>query len=340
MENNLVTIRANKGLNSLVSGNGEHVSAQLFKQKEKNRKEGGEYVSDYDDRPFPTSKKYFAPLWDTLRKQYPWGANNATFKQIVDDLMLKYPKGHPKQGEFIVASDVTRHQKDFNDPIFSHPKLQSKTYITGGRGTFNLEIPIEAFMYYTMSNRRDVLDDSTAKTGRTNPLVKNNATLLFSSPEKANIRKRKSTDYILGAMSAIDRSKNDIKRLRAYAIIFNIPGIGVFSDANEIVNTLTQYVQEYGGKIQKNSGYNSLNESIVAHDQMDDTELQMRFAIKLARDRGVLKTSKEGFFLKDKLISGPTTLNEIYQYFNSENEKANENLVILLERMRELKQLE
>jgi hypothetical protein len=336
----LVTIKSARGINSLVAEEGkEPISPRLYKQKEKNRKEGGEFISEYNDLPFPSSKKFFCPMWDQMRKSWSWSADGTMFKKTVEELLLKYEGDHPQRGEFIKAGDVERHKKDFNDPIFNHSNLLAKAFMVGGKGTLNMEIPLERFMYYCNNGRRSVVDENVVSFENVNPLVRTSATLVMSNPKRASIQKRKNTDTILGAMGAINDAKADVKRLRAYATLFSIPGLGPSSDANEIVNTLTEYVSEYGTEIQKGSGYNSLNEALIAHSKMDETELQMRYALALAKNRGLIKTSKDGFMLLGNMVTGPTSMDEIYKYFTSADEKAGDNLILLLEKLKTLNQL-
>ena len=333
MEEKLVIVKSAGGLSNLVSGNGESISPKQYTQDTKDRERDGRFIGDYKNLPFPKSQKYFAPLWDANKNEYPWSADAATFKKLVKDLMLKYPENHPKAGSFIEADDLGRHQKDYEDPIFTHNDLMSKYHTTGGVGTLNTKLAKEAFIYYCSVGRKDVIDDAKENL---NPLIAKSASVVFSSPEKVNVRKRKGTDLLLEAMGAINDAKNDVNKLRSYAILSNIPGIGIHSDTNELVNTLTAHISDFGDRNQSGTGYATLNEAMVAYSKMGETELRLRYILKLARDRGVIKIGSDGFFLKDKLISGYTNLQDIYMYLNSEDTKAVEVLTTLLDRMKEL----
>ena len=335
----LVTVKVARGISSLVAEEGNTpIQARLFKQKTKDRKEGGTYVSDYNDLPFPASKKFFSPMWDAMKSSWSWGADATMFKTTVDELMLKYEEGHPKKGEFIVAGDLNRHKKDFNDPIFNHSAIMAKTFMIGGKGTLNMDLALDRFMYYCNNTRRKVVDENDTAFEKVNPLIRTSATLVMSNPRRANIQKRKHTDTILAAMGAINDAKNDIKRLRAYATLFRIPGLGPSSDGNEIVNTLTEYVSEHGTTVQKGSGYKSLNEAIIAHAVMDETELQMRYALAHAKNLGHIKSTKDGFLMLGTMIHGPTSMDEIYKYFSSGDEKAGDHLITLLNKIKGINQ--
>lgn len=337
---NIITVKSNLGLDSIAKGNGEMVSATLFKQDTKNRNEDGEYVAEYKNKPFPGSKKFLSPKWDALRKSWSWGGSATKFKEIVDQLNLRYPKSHRRSGEIIVAGDLERHKRDFKDPIFHHPDLIAKVFIEGGTGTLNLDIPEEAFIYYCNRSLRSIADETSTDGKLMSPQLRAGATMVFSNSRKASTNKRKTTDYFLDAMNVIINNKHDEPKLKMFAELFDIPGLSSRSDINELVNTLTTYVREHGENIQRGSGFKSLNEAIVAHSKMEDDELQHRYIVKLAKKKGHIRTSKDGFMLLGKMVEGPKSLDDIYLYFAAGGETATERFVALLEKMRELREIE
>jgi len=337
---NIITVKSSKGINSIISGNGESVSANLYTQKEKNRDGDGTFVATYNNKPFPGSKKYFSPKWDALKKQWPWGGDGVTFKKIVTDLMLKYPEGHAKSGERIVPGDVKQHQKDFKDPIFHHPELISKCFMEGGSGTLNLDIPIEAFMYYANRGLRDIVDETSNTGTLANPTMRTSATMIFSNPSKSAAKNHTKVNTFLAALSVIIENKTNIDRLRVFIELFNIPGLSRTSELSEIVPTLTEFIKEHGDTVQKGTGYASVNEAIVAYNNMTDDELEHRFVIKMAKKRGHIRTAKNGFLLLGKMIEGPKSQDEIYLYFTSGGEEVTEQFVTLLDKMRELRELD
>lgn len=336
----IITIKATKGLGAIVSGNGENVSASLYRQDEYNRDEDGQFVAKYDDRPFPKARKYFAPQWDSLRRQWHWGGSGAEFKRIVDELMLRYPKGHRQAGELIVAGDVEKHRKDFKDPIFHHPDLISKSFVQGGVGTLNLANPIEAFYYYASRDRRDI-NDETGEDGKPkNPMMVANATMVFSNPSRAAGKKHKTASTFLEAMQVIIENQTNIEKLRIFIELFDVVGVSKKSELNELVPALTEFVKDNGMKVQKGTGFANLNEALIAHSKMTDEELEYRYVVKLAKRKGHIRIAKNGFLLNGKLIEGPKSLDEIFTYFSSGGEAATKELVGLLDKMRELREIE
>lgn len=340
MDNNIITVKASRGLNSIVSGNGETVSANLYTQKEKKRDGDGTFVAAYNNKPFPGSKKYFAPKWDALRKQWPWGGDNITFSEVVNGLRLRYPKNHSKSGELIVPGEVKEHQKDFKDAIFHHPDLISKCFIEGGTGTLNLDIPIEAFMYYCNRSHRDIVDE-TANTGKlVSPSMRSSATMIFSNPSRAAAKNHKKANTFLSALNVLIENQTNLDKLRVFVELFNIPGLSKSSELSEIVPTLTEFIKEQGETVQKGTGYSSVNEALIAYNKMTDDELEHRFVIKMAKKRGHIRTAKNGFLLLGKLIEGPRSQDDIYLYFTSGGEVVTEQFVELLDKMRELREID
>ena len=336
----IIQIKTNRGLNYLVGSNGEPIAPKLYRQKEKNRNGDGIFVSDYTEKPLPGSKKYLAPKWDTIRKIWPWGADEATFQQVVEDLALRYPAGHPRQGEVIRAGKLSVHQKNFRDPIFHHPDLIGKVYIEGGTGALNLDIPLEKFLYYNNREVREVFDETAEDGRKVNPLMKNDASIVFSSAEKGVIKKRRATTTYLDAMQVIIKNQHDIQRLQAFTTLFSIPGVSTTSGINELVNALTAYVRDYGEQSQRGSSYPSLNDALIAHDKMDDTELRHRYIIKVAKNKGHIRSKSNGFILLGTIhVDGPTSISDMYTYFSSANETATEQFMRLLEKMNELKEI-
>lgn len=336
----IITVKAAKGINTLVSSDGQPISATLYSQDKYDREGDGKFVSEYTNKPLPGSKKYFSTQWDALRKQWSWGADNITFKDIVNKLRLRFPKGHPREGEIIPVEDVERHKADFHDPIFHHPELIGKIFIQDGIGTLNLDIALEAFMYHANKSLRSVVDETTSDEKRINPIMRSSATMVFSNPSRISARNNKKTNTFLDAMSVILRNQTNADRLKIFAELFDIPGIDRNSELHEIVPTLTNYVKDFGENVQKGSGYESLNNALVAHDKMEDDELNHRYIIKLAKRKGHIRTSKDGFILLGQTIDGPKSMDEIYLYFNNGGEKAGDYLVKLLDKMRELKDID
>ena len=117
--------------------------------------EGDERLEDlgnYEGVKFASSKEDLVPQFDLLTKKWGFAGDEAELQRIVNEVDLRYPKGHPDFGQPIKKANIN----DMNDPFFDHPTWRNNSTIMDGNNTvLKASDPKQRFLALCYMGSRD-----------------------------------------------------------------------------------------------------------------------------------------------------------------------------------------
>jgi hypothetical protein len=148
-----VILKRKGGLGNIKSLKG---NPREYFTNDKNPETEGVYAGEYKEPTLPSARQWLSPLWSDLEDQWCWGGTQEQLASIVDAMKLKYPKGHPQEGQIIKDANL----KDFQDAFFKHKHWYLKKAMQGGRIMLNRDIPEDEFFHLIFKGAYNV-DDKT-----------------------------------------------------------------------------------------------------------------------------------------------------------------------------------
>lgn len=159
MSKGTVILKKLGGLGNIKSLKG---NPREYHTNDKNREVEGVYAGEYRQNTLPNARHWLAPYWNDLKNKYCWGGTREQLDLIVDEVKLKFEKGHPDVGKTITPADVDIH--NITDAFFTHSHWSLNKAMEGGRIMLNRDIPEEEFFHLSYKGNHMVVDKTEGET--------------------------------------------------------------------------------------------------------------------------------------------------------------------------------
>jgi len=269
-------------------------------------------AGEYKGQRFPNSRQMIRPLWSTGKRKYilqGHDKNSKELNKIVAGCKLRYPKKHPKAGEYITEADIL----DFSDPFFTHTKLYM--ILKEGDESLDDERPFDQIMLAAMSG-----DRRFSNSDEKNPYLAGKVKFKITNSKRekaAKNDKRKKEFELMSLFKALSRKK----KLRiATALRINI-GRDVEED------TLDDLI--WGAAKDSNKSFDdkvTRQDMFIKLCKMNTEDLNIMYLIGRAVKKNTVRKSKEGFMLFGQNIGRTTKKIEAYL-----KDPANQDMLMRLE---------
>lgn len=271
----LVTIRPRKDSKRFVARRG--TMSQYASRIDENGNVQDVNAGEYNRERFPRSKQMFRPYWSYGKKRWlieGFDRNSAELDDLVTQCKFKYPKTHPKRGEYIKTADLY----DMADPFFTHKDFQ----LIANEGEIMLDksSPQDLIMLKALMKHPEF-----AVGGENiNPLLAANKRYIITDKNVDSKIKSEKRDNKVEAVKIYSKL-SDLKKLNI-AI-----ALGAISNPNTDRELIDEVLWEYVDSDTKRDDFMT-----VAGLSVD--ELHLRKLMYTAKSKGVIRKQRDrGFML-------------------------------------------
>ena len=270
--------------------------------------EVSEFAGDFDGVKFAESREDISPLY--IDRKWQFAGDEATLKELVNQIKLTYQEGHPKAGELITEANLNNEV----DPFFSHPHWRDGARFTmiGSKHIISDDDPEFKFLLLCLKGGTRVTTDEEIfeAAGSKYRVVKSNADrrsdvsdslsemeiasdILNLTPEKVGL-----ISVILGL--ALEENILDTDSMKA-----------------NLLTNLKRKEKNPNGDVRIFEGktYKGLFADLKGNDL---AELNKKANIKKAMNKNILRYRDGKYALKGSKID-VTTFSELVDYFKSED---------------------
>lgn len=235
----------------------------------------------YKGERFPNSRQMFRPKYSMSKRRWllaGFDDNHEDLNKLVLKCKLKYPKKHPKFGEFIKEADVF----DYNDPFFCHKLLK----VISKEGEVSLD-----------KNR--ALDNIILRGCKADPQfqvglgnggpISSRVKYIISDKEREVSMRKKVRSSKMKAYKLLDAM--DFEKKKKVAMV-----MGLIVDDSIDPDLLTDSIFnaiDGGGKI----GTKTKQEVFIEMSEVDSEVLDFKHQVFLAKRKGLLRKRKNGYEL-------------------------------------------
>lgn len=311
MADQIVQIRKKGGLHTIKTSKG-FFSINEYSQNAKDREKDGNPVGEFKGI-IPDTKHFLSPWWSDLKKQWSWGGTPEQLASLITKMKLRYPVGHPKEGQVIepgvnVAERLTYRQ----DEVFNHVSLYGKHFMENAKANISLNDPIQEFLLMCYKGDQTVEDKSVDKIR--SKYITGNLKYEISSPKVENLKKKKTADKEVKAIMILSALNGDEDKMRAVAEVMDLPHYDANSDINGLFILLkdtaaqnTETASKYNGK--------SYQDRFIEVAEMKTEDLDVCRNVIKAKKNGIIRKRAGFFMLKDDKIEGEFNDLQLISYF-------------------------
>ena len=217
----LVTVKGLRTLSKLTTGSGGRLRPAIYEQTVVNPNADGNFVENFEDRPFLRSKRHLTPVWNTLGHAWFFDGTPEALGVLINRMQLRYPKEHERKGQVISNEHANPEDRlrDRYDPVFNHRKFFTEFSLNEGRMTLDPNEPSHEFMSLCLSADKNVANKS--KAGRKNY---GNPAFELNTVGAINKSKKDDVEEMARAMELLTKMKDDLDRMVGVMDIMKVPG--------------------------------------------------------------------------------------------------------------------
>lgn len=309
----IIQIRKKSGLEKVVvSKNGAVLSPKEYSQDTMNPRYDGEYEGDYKGKTFYNTKQFISPTWDEMESKWCWAGSPEELSAIIEQMKLRYPKGHEKEGTIIPPGNPHERLTNIKDPVFNHPDLFSY-YMEMGRVSLRLSDPKQKFLAYCLKGNPAMEDLSEPDTTPVSKYIKSGINYEIVSPSKENEKKKNTAKKEIEAVTVLGGMEGDEDKIRAICEIMELPGYGHNTDINAAFVLLkdqaaqnTTYQSKYGTTYQNR---------FLELANMPTGELEVMHKIVRAKSMGLVRIMNGYAMFDGEKIEGIHNLKTLIKFF-------------------------
>lgn len=313
----IVQIRKKGGLEKIVRdvNSGAKVNPMLYTASSKSREEDGILEGEYKGKTIIGTKHFIAPHYIDLKKRWGFDGSVQKLSELIGKMKLRYPKGHPQEGQMIKSNgdkDIER-LTNRQDDIFNHPDFYGKYFMESGRVSLDLSDPKQEFLY--LCYRGDTATEDKSSDEKVSKYFSAGAKYQLISPKKETQAKKRDADKEVEAIKLLAAMDGNEDRMRAVAVVMQLPGYAPTTDANGLfilLKDLGAQNTEFGARYNK-----SYQDRFIELAKMDDDELNVTSQVIMAKERGFLR-KRQGFYLfNGERLDGLDNELQLLNYFKS-----------------------
>lgn len=223
MENTIINIKGRKTLDGIkMTSKGRTLVPSIFRQKEKNPRQDGDFEEEYTNRPFMGAKKFIPPIFDTIKNRWFFSGTPQDLDRLIAKMNLRYPADHPKRGQIIEPGNAEARLTDKYDPVFNHRDFFTGFYLSDGRASLNTQNSRDEFIYLCYKGNKDVWDKTSPDT-RVNKRRLQTATMEMLTVGSQNIKEKDKIDLDVQATLYLSKMSNDTAKMAMICEIMRVP---------------------------------------------------------------------------------------------------------------------
>jgi len=267
-----------------------------------------EFSGDFDKVKFPESKEDLAPLY--INRKWQFKGDNATLTELVKQIGLTYPIGHPKEGDIITEANINNEI----DPFFSHKHWREGALFTmiGGKQVVRDDDPEFKFLLLCLQggNMTTTDGDLYEAAGSKFRIVKSNA------DTKADVSDSITEMELSAAILNLTGEEAALIAIILGLVLNESSVVDTNSIKSNLLTNLKRKDKNPNGDVKFFEGrtYKDAFNDLIGNDL---AELNKKANIKKAYAKNILRYRDDSYELKGKKLNA-TTFSQLVTYFKSE----------------------
>lgn len=320
-ESKIVQIRKKGGLDKLMkSKNGQTLNPMLFKTNSKDPRVEGRLEGEYKGRTIIDTKHFLSPMWNDMKKRWSFAGTTEDLVRLVRLMKLKYPKGHKMAGMLIqpLSKEDSPSGEDYRlsnrtDEVFNNSELYGKYYMENGRIGLDLNDPKQEFIFLCYKGDTSVDDRSGDKPKSS--FMQAGTKYEIISPKREAQKQKGVVNKKLKAGGILASMENDEPKMRAIAVIMQLPGYSKSTDANGVFVLLNDNAVE---NTKHSSKFNkTFQERFIELGELPDEDLNITLQIINAKLSGIIRQRNGSYNFNGETLPNLDNDVQLVNFFRS-----------------------